>query len=172
MYNNFCDLSWNIALWFSYFVLLKNLTTNEAETYHDWGSFAPHPVCHSLRQPVRHPLWMRAVYSACDIPQRLVRCCVQYALPDSVGKIEQSTEFKLWCFYTAECGFEFHAVTLVSLSKTLTYCFVLRMGKKAVGPMFCVTHVKEPSALIEKRRGSLVFLAVAAKCAVAPCKPL
>ena len=32
---------------------------------------------------------------------------------------------------------------------------VLRMGRKAVGPMCCVTHiVKEPSAPIEKRRGS------------------
>ena len=34
------------------------------------------------------------------------------------------------------------------------HCFVLRMGRKAVGPMGCVMHVKEPSALIEKRRGS------------------
>ena len=48
------------------------------------------------------------------------------------------------------------------------------MGRKAVGPMCCVTQVKEPSALIEKRGGSprAVFLAVAAVCAVAPCKPL
>ena len=28
------------------------------------------------------------------------------------------------------------------------------MGRKAVGPVCCVMHVKEPSALIEKRRGS------------------
>ena len=28
------------------------------------------------------------------------------------------------------------------------------MGLKAVGPMFCVTHLKEPSALVEKTRGS------------------
>ena len=27
------------------------------------------------------------------------------------------------------------------------------MGRKAVGPVCCITHVKEPSALIEKRRG-------------------
>ena len=48
------------------------------------------------------------------------------------------------------------------------------MGRKAVGPMCCVMHVKEPSALIEKRRGSPrpVFLDVAAVCALAPCKPL
>ena len=51
-------------------------------------------------------------------------------------------------------------VTLVSWSKTLNHCktinhcFVLRMGRKAVGPMCCVKHIKEPSALIEKRRGS------------------
>ena len=34
---------------------------------------------------------------------------------------------------------------LVSLSKTLNHnCFVLRMGRKAVGPVCCVMHVKEP----------------------------
>ena len=42
------------------------------------------------------------------------------------------------------------------------------MGRKAVGPMGCVTHVKEASALFEKRRGSPRCYAV---CAVAPCKP-
>ena len=45
------------------------------------------------------------------------------------------------------------AVTLVSLSKTLAHCFVLLMGRKAIGPVCCVSHVKEPRALIEKRRG-------------------
>ena len=35
--------------------------------------------------------------------------------------------------------------TLVSLSKTLNHnCFVLRMGRKAVGPVCCVMHIKEP----------------------------
>ena len=33
---------------------------------------------------------------------------------------------------------------LVSLSKTLNHnCFVLRMGRKAVGPVCCVMHVKD-----------------------------
>ncbi len=46
-------------------------------------------------------------------------------------------------------------MTLVSLSKTLNLCFcVLRMGRKAVGPVCCVMLVKEPSALVVKRRGS------------------
>ena len=31
--------------------------------------------------------------------------------------------------------------------KLLFTCFVLRMGGKAVGPVYCLTHVKEPSAL-------------------------
>ena len=59
------------------------------------------------------------------------------------------------------------AVTLVSLlSKTLNHCFVLRFALKAVGPMCCVTHVKEPSVLIEKEKGfAPVFLVVAAECA-------
>ena len=46
------------------------------------------------------------------------------------------------------------AVTLVSLSKTLNHnCFVLRMGRKAVGPVCCVMHVKEPMTLIVKEKG-------------------
>ena len=51
---------------------------------------------------------------------------------------------------------------LVSLSKTLNYnCFVLWMGRKAVGPMCCVMHVKElPRTLILKEKGLIapVFL--------------
>ena len=56
---------------------------------------------------------------------------------------------------------------LVSLSKALSHnCFVLRMGRKAVGPVCCVMHVKEPRTLIVKRRGfAPVFLAwLAADC--------
>ena len=51
-------------------------------------------------------------------------------------------------------------VTLVSLSKTLNHnCFVLRMGRKAVGPVCCVMHVKEPRTLIVKEKGlAPVFL--------------
>ena len=41
------------------------------------------------------------------------------------------------------------------------------MGHTAVGPLCCVTHVKDPGAGF-----ALVFLAVAAECALAPCKPL
>ena len=41
---------------------------------------------------------------------------------------------------------------LVSLSKTLNHnCFVLRMGRKAVGPVRCVMHVKEPRTLKRER---------------------
>ena len=41
------------------------------------------------------------------------------------------------------------AATLVSLSKTLNHnCFILRMGRKAVGLVCCVMHVKEPRTLI------------------------
>ena len=49
---------------------------------------------------------------------------------------------------------------LVSLSKTLNHnCFVLRMGCKAVGPVCCVMHVKEPRTLIVKVKGvAPVFL--------------
>ena len=38
-------------------------------------------------------------------------------------------------------------------------CFVLRMGRKAVGPVCCVMHVKEPRTLIVKEKGlAPVFL--------------
>ena len=49
---------------------------------------------------------------------------------------------------------------LVSLSKTLNHnCFVLRMGRKAVGPVCSVMHVKEPRTLIVKEKGLVpVFL--------------
>ena len=49
---------------------------------------------------------------------------------------------------------------LVSLSKTLNHnCFALRMGRKAVGPVCCVMHVKEPRTFIVKEKGlAPVFL--------------
>ena len=49
---------------------------------------------------------------------------------------------------------------LVSLSKTLNHnCFVLWMGRKAVGPVCCVMHVKESRTLIVKEKGlAPVFL--------------
>ena len=49
---------------------------------------------------------------------------------------------------------------LVCLSKTLNHnCFVLRMGREAVGPVCCVMHVKEPRTLIVKEKGlAPVFL--------------
>ena len=49
---------------------------------------------------------------------------------------------------------------LVSLSKTLNHnCFFLRMGRKAVGPVCCVMHVKEPRTLNVKEKGlAPVFL--------------
>ena len=44
---------------------------------------------------------------------------------------------------------------LVSLSKTLNHnCFVIRMGRKAVGPVCCVMQVKEPRTLIVKEKGA------------------
>ena len=49
---------------------------------------------------------------------------------------------------------------LVSLSKTLHHnCFVLRVGRKDVGPVCGVMHVKEPRTLIVKEKGlAPVFL--------------
>ena len=63
----------------------------------------------------------------------------------------------------SECGFEYRpgpVAALVSLSKTLHHnCFVLRIGRKAVCPVCCVIHVKEPRTLIVKEKGlAPVFL--------------
>ncbi len=49
--------------------------------------------------------------------------------------------------------------TCVFKSKTLNHdCFVLQMGRKAVGPVCCVTHVKEPSAHRKEKGFAPVFL--------------
>ena len=60
-----------------------------------------------------------------------------------------------------ECGFESWPVAaLVSLSRTLYHnCFILRMERKAVGPVCYMMHVKEPRTLIVKVKGlAPVFL--------------
>ena len=68
-----------------------------------------------------------------------------------------SRRFRMWVWILA-----WPVAALVSLSKTLTCnhnCFVLRMGRKAVGPVCCVMHVKEPRTLIVKEKGlAPVFL--------------
>ena len=59
----------------------------------------------------------------------------------------------------SKCGFESRpgrSWHLCPWAKTLNHnCFVLRMGCKAVGPVCCVMHVKEPRTLFMnwKRRG-------------------
>ena len=64
------------------------------------------------------------------------------------------------------------AVTLVSLSKIFNHCCVLRMGRKAVGPICCVKARKRTQCCYRKEKGfAPVFLTNAAERAVAPCKP-
>ena len=71
------------------------------------------------------------------------------ALDSSSGVVRMWVRILAWPF-----------VALVSLSKTLDHnCFVLRMGRKAVGPVCCVMHVNEPRTLIAKEKGlASVFL--------------
>ena len=71
------------------------------------------------------------------------------ALDSSSGVVRMCVRIPAWL-----------VAALVSLSKTLNRnCFVLRMGRKAGGPVCCVMHVKEPRTLIVKERGlALVFL--------------
>ena len=56
----------------------------------------------------------------------------------------------------SECGFPAWPVAaLVSLSKTLNHnCFVLRMGRRAVGPVCCVMHVKTTQDTYREREGA------------------
>ena len=63
----------------------------------------------------------------------------------------------------SECGFESRqgwSWCLCPWARHLNHnCFVLRMGRKAVGPVCCVMHVKEPRTLIVKEKGlAPVFL--------------
>ena len=63
----------------------------------------------------------------------------------------------------SECGFESRPGRSRRLCPWARHfkhnCFVLRMGRKAVGPVCCVMHVKEPSTLIVKEKGlAPVFL--------------
>ncbi len=71
------------------------------------------------------------------------------------GRVDKSHRTQALVFLISRLWVRVPVVALVSLSKTLNrYCIALRMGRKAVGPVCCVTHVQEPSALIAKRRGS------------------
>ena len=62
------------------------------------------------------------------------------------GRAVKSTEFQTLLFLISRVWIRIPSHVLVSLSKTLTHCFVLQMGRKVVGSVCCVTHVKEPSA--------------------------
>ena len=71
------------------------------------------------------------------------------ALDSSSGVVRMWVRIQAW-----------PVAALVSLSKALNHnCFVLWMGRKAVGPVCCVMHVKEPRTLIVKEKGACpVFL--------------
>ena len=65
------------------------------------------------------------------------------ALDSSSGVVRMWVQIPAW-----------PVTALVSLSKTLNHnCFVLRMGRKAVGPVCCVRHINEPRTLIVKEKG-------------------
>ena len=71
------------------------------------------------------------------------------ALDSSSGVVRKWVRIPAW-----------EVAALVSLSKTLNHnCFVLRTGRKGVGRVCCVMHVKEPRTLIVKEKGlAPVFL--------------
>ena len=67
--------------------------------------------------------------------------------------------FELKVLVLPECGFESwpgRSRRLCHWARHFNHnCFVLRMGRKAVGPVYCVMHVKEPRTLIVKEEGVL-----------------
>ena len=91
-----------------------------------------------------------------------------------IGPAVKSTGIKLWWVRVPVVGSSPSHDTRVSVSKTLNHCFVLWMGRKAVGPVCCVMHIKETQCTYQKEKGfAPVFLVwLAAYCAIAPCKPL
>ncbi len=66
-----------------------------------------------------------------------------------VDERSRVTGLKLWCFWSAGCGFEsrsWHLCHLCASPFGWNVC-------KAVGPMYCVVHIKEPSYTYRKREG-------------------
>ena len=79
------------------------------------------------------------------------------ALDSSSGVVRMWVQIPAWL-----------VAALVSLSKTMNHnCFILWMGRKAVGPVCCVMHVKEPrtqkglvSAMAAKMRQNYLRLGI------------
>ena len=74
---------------------------------------------------------MKTVQSNVSINMLLFSLCLalQKEMIKCRGRAVKSTKFNSGVSDKAECGFESPAMTLVSLSKTLNHCFVLRMGR-------------------------------------------
>ena len=71
------------------------------------------------------------------------------ALDSSSGVVRMWVRIPAWPVEALKCPRARH----------LTNSFVLRMGRKTVGPVCCVMHVKEPRTLIVKEKGlASVFL--------------
>ena len=105
-------------------------------------------VCGYTCQPAQWHL-SSCGYSRQSYPRGSTTAEQSSALDSSSGVVRMWVRIPAWPL-----------AALVSLSKTLNHnCFVLRMGRKAVGPVCCVMHVKEPRTLIVKAKGlAPVFL--------------
>ena len=80
----------------------------------------------------------------------LTRECHTHVAERSSALDSSSGVVRMWVRIAA-----WPVAALVSLSKTLNHnCFVLRMGRKAVGPLHCVMHVKEPRTINGEREGT------------------
>ena len=99
------------------------------------------------------PLWLLLLDSGLCIAKPWMLWSVVAEQSSALGS--SSGVVRMWVRILA-----WPVAALVSLSKTMNHnCFVLRMGRKAVGPVCCVMHVKEPRTLIVKEKGlAPVFL--------------
>ena len=85
------------------------------------------------------------------------------------GRTVKSTKFKLWCFWSSQCGFESPVVN----ARHLTIASSLPMGSKdVVSHVLCNACKRTQCTYRKEKRFSPVFLAVAAICAIASRKPL
>ena len=90
----------------------------------------------------------------CHVKWSIICTCMWNVVAERSSALDSSSGIvRMWVQIPA-----WSVAALVSLSKTLNHnCFVLRMGRKAVGPVCCVMHIKEPRTLIvkEKRLASM-----------------
>ena len=109
-----------------------------------------------MRQAQKFQLWITFNHLTIHTQTQLIGVIVCSVVAKRSNALDSSSGVvRMWVRIPA-----WPVAALVSLSKTLNHnCFVLRMGRKAVGPVCYVMHVKEPRTLMVTEKGlAPVFL--------------